>query len=127
MGNKDGPSAYSPHVDVGLVTLVTCPETDRSLVVRRPDGGEERVPLEPGIAAILPGMSLSMVSAVMYLIGHGIWRVWGRMDRAPLPCSLQPGLPCGTARNVPQRGRYRLALLRELNDGRRFRLRSVLC
>ncbi len=58
-----GVSAYSPHVDGGLLTLVTCPEEDECLVVQRPKGGgEQRVPLKPGIAVVLPGVCLSKVS-----------------------------------------------------------------
>lgn len=60
---SNGTSAYSPHVDGGLLTLVTCPVRDRCLVVQRPGGGGEveHVPLEPGVAAVLPGVCLGMV------------------------------------------------------------------
>ncbi len=54
-------SAYSPHADGGLLTLVVCPVRDRGLVVLRPGGGEEHVPLEPGVAAVLPGLTLGQV------------------------------------------------------------------
>ncbi len=54
-------SAYSPHVDGGLLTLVACPVRDGCLVVLRPGGGREHVPLEPGVAAVLPGLSLGQV------------------------------------------------------------------
>lgn len=57
-----GVSAYAPHVDGGLLTLVTCPEEDKCLVVQRPGGGgEQRVPLKPGIAVVLPGVCLGKV------------------------------------------------------------------
>ncbi len=68
VGDSSGqPSAYSPHTDGGLLTLVTCPVSDRALVVQLPGGGEEHVPLEPGIAAVLPGEALGKVSLGAHL------------------------------------------------------------
>lgn len=73
-GAAKGASVYAPHVDAGLLTLVTCPVADRCLVVRRPgDGEREHVPLEPGLAAVIPGLSLCMVRPN----GTGVWLVLG--------------------------------------------------
>ncbi len=68
---SDQPSAYCPHTDGGLLTqLVTCPVSDRGLMVQRPGGGEEHVPLEPGVAAVLPGEAMSMVGGALTVRQH---------------------------------------------------------
>lgn len=72
-GAAKGASAYAPHVDAGLLTLVTCPVADRCLVVRRLcDGEREHVSLEPGLVAVIPGLSLCMVRRVGMGVGKGL-------------------------------------------------------